>query len=107
MTTDTPPERPRTGLNAIDLVAGTLAAVSGALAASFLGVAGTVSGAALGSVIGSLGTAFYTRSLHRGRRRLAHLKPQLGVLKTGGTPAVKIDTGSPEAVPVPPVSATA
>lgn len=106
--TETPPQKTKTSLNTIDLVAGTLAAVSGAAAASFLGVAGTVSGAALGSVIGTLGTALYTRSLHRGRQRLATLKPQLAALKTADAPAVTVDaTGSAGAVPVPPVSATA
>src|SRR6266566_3253121 len=45
------------------LLAGGLAAVTGAVVASFFGVDGTLIGAALGSVLVALGESLYTRSL--------------------------------------------
>jgi hypothetical protein len=57
--------------NPVEVIAGTLAAVSAAVAASFLGVNGTVTGAAVGSVIATVSTAFYSHSLARSRERLA------------------------------------
>ncbi|MEU4157461.1 hypothetical protein [Actinoplanes sp. NPDC026670] len=51
-------------------IAGTLAAVSAAVLGSFLGVAGTVIGAALASLISSIGTEIYHRSINHGTRQL-------------------------------------
>src|SRR3954451_4903770 len=69
-------------LNIVEIVAATLSAVSTAIAASFLGVTGTIAGAAVGSVLGTIATAVYSRSLHRGtekwqeRWRTFRVKPE-------------------------------
>ncbi|MBO3742809.1 hypothetical protein [Actinoplanes flavus] len=58
------------GIDIPKTVAGTLAAVSAAVAGSFLGVAGTLIGAAVASLISSIGTEIYHRFIDRGTRRL-------------------------------------
>jgi len=63
------------GINFPKVIAGTLAAVSAAVVGSFLGVAGTVVGAAVASLVGSVGTEIYERSLHRGAEKLQTLAP--------------------------------
>lgn len=67
--------RPRFGLSAIQLIATALAAITATVAASFLGVTGTVIGAALASVVSAIGTAVYTHSLHRTRVRVREVVP--------------------------------
>jgi hypothetical protein len=67
-----PPDRIWSGIDIFKLVAGTLAAVSAAIVGSFLGVAGTLVGAAVASLIGTVGTEVYARSLNRGYSRLRH-----------------------------------
>ncbi|HEY0485156.1 MAG TPA: hypothetical protein VGD72_02765 [Mycobacteriales bacterium] len=57
-------------LDLTQIVAGALAAVSAAVAASYFGVGGTLAGAALGSVVGTVGTAFYKRSLTKTNEKL-------------------------------------
>jgi hypothetical protein len=69
-------------VNLVEILAGTLSAVSTAVAASFLGVTGTIVGAVVGSVLGTLATAFYAQSLTRGHDRLKALRPRPGA----GTP---------------------
>ncbi|MDI6101287.1 hypothetical protein QLQ12_21975 [Actinoplanes sp. NEAU-A12] len=58
------------GIDVPKTIAGTLAAVSAAVLGSFLGVAGTLIGAALASVVSSIGTEVYHRSIDRGSKRL-------------------------------------
>lgn len=58
------------GIDVPKTVAGTLAAVSAAVLGSFLGVAGTLIGAALASLISSIGTEIYHRSINHGTKRL-------------------------------------
>ncbi|MBW6436000.1 hypothetical protein KZ829_19850 [Actinoplanes hulinensis] len=58
------------GIDIPKTVAGTLAAVSAAVAGSFLGVAGTLIGAAVAALISSIGTEVYHRFIDRGTRRL-------------------------------------
>ena len=62
----------RRGLNlsAAQVIAGVLATLSAAVAASFLGVAGTLLGAALGSVFSTMGTEIYKHYLQRSEERL-------------------------------------
>src|SRR5918912_2964645 len=60
--------RPVAGLSVPQVVGGALAAVTTAVAASFLGVAGTLIGAAVGSVISTLATTIYSNSLSRAAR---------------------------------------
>lgn len=62
-----PRPAPPLGLSGPQVAGSALAAVSAAVAASWLGVAGTVVGAALGSVFGTVGTALYSHSLATGR----------------------------------------
>jgi hypothetical protein len=62
----------RRGLNlsAAQIIASVLATLSAAVAASFLGVAGTLIGAALGSVVSTMGTEIYKHYLQRSEERL-------------------------------------
>ncbi len=62
----------RRGLNlsAAQVIASVLATLSAAVAASFLGVAGTLVGAAVGSVVSTLGTEIYKHYLQRSEERL-------------------------------------
>jgi len=62
----------RRGLNlsAAQVIASVLATLSAAVAASFLGVAGTLLGAALGSVVSTMGTEIYKHYLQRSEERL-------------------------------------
>ncbi len=80
--TDTRPDSPAPntpepffGLGLAQILASTLAAVSAALAASFLGVAGTIIGAALGSLVATIGSAIYAHSLRTAGSRLQRLRP--------------------------------
>jgi hypothetical protein len=62
------PQRRPLGLSLTQIAGGALAAVTAAVAASFLGVAGTLSGAAFGSVVSSIAAAVYSTSLSRAAR---------------------------------------
>ncbi len=55
------------------VLAGALAAASAAVAASWLGIAGTVTGAVIASVMVSVGTALYAHPLERSSQRLREL----------------------------------
>ncbi|MFL6076497.1 MAG: hypothetical protein ACJ73S_24145 [Mycobacteriales bacterium] len=66
---------PKIELSVTQVAAATLAAVSAAAAASFLGVAGTIVGAAVMSTVASLGQAVYGHSLRRGRERIRAVLP--------------------------------
>ena len=69
------PEKILSGISIPKILAGALAAVSVAVVGSFLGVAGTLIGAAVASVVGTLGTEIYERSLKRGAAKLQTLAP--------------------------------
>lgn len=64
-TTNAGNDAPR--VSATQVTGTTVAAVAGAFCATRLGLAGTLSGVALGSIVGTLGSAFVTRHLHRAR----------------------------------------
>ncbi|GIF17970.1 hypothetical protein BJ973_009066 [Actinoplanes tereljensis] len=64
------PDRMWSGIDIPKTIAGVLAAVSAAVIGSFLGVAGTLVGAAVASLIGSVGTEIYHRSIDRGRKKI-------------------------------------
>jgi hypothetical protein len=53
------------GLSTAQVVGSALAAMSGAVSASWLGTTGTLIGAAVGSVIATVGASIYTHSLRR------------------------------------------
>ncbi len=84
------PQRRPLGLSLTQIAGGALAAVTAAVAASFLGVAGTLTGAALGSVVSSIGAAVYSTSLSRAARASRVL-----VVRPGGLAA-------PDPADVPP-----
>ena len=91
--TEHAPDRLWSGIQISKVVAGTLAAVSAAVLGSFLGVAGTLAGAALASIVGSVGTELYERSLHRGAKRLQTLAPTfIKAPAAVGTPEVAAAT---------------
>jgi hypothetical protein len=62
-------------LSGVQVAASALAAISSAVAASFLGVGGTVVGAGVGSVIATISTALYQHSLHRTNATLKKVVP--------------------------------
>ena len=74
------PHRPRIQLSATQLIASALAAVTATIAASYLGVSGTVIGAALASVLTVTGNAVYGHSIHRTRERVRTAVPIAGRL---------------------------
>ena len=84
------PAEPRStmGLTLAGVAGSSLAAVSSALAASFLGVAGTIAGALVGSLVGTVGTAVYSHSLQTAGTRLRALSPsqKLAPVETSGQP---------------------
>lgn len=65
MTDTTDNTRPRLDVSGAQVVGGALAATTAAVAASTLGVAGTLAGAALGSVVATVGGSLYIYSLRR------------------------------------------
>ena len=83
----------RRGLNlsAAQVIASVLATLSAAVAASFLGVAGTLVGAALGSLVSTMGTEIYKHYLQRSEERLRSagqvLYHSAAKTKTGNTQA--------------------
>jgi cytoskeletal protein RodZ len=87
------PDRIWSGIEFSKVIAGTLAAVTAAVIGSFLGVAGTLIGAAVASVVGSIGTEIYQRSLHRGAKRLSEIAPTFVKMPAAvGTPPVAAAT---------------
>jgi hypothetical protein len=84
------PDRVWSGIDIPKTIAGALAAVCAAVIGSFLGVAGTLVGAAVASIIGSVGTEIYQRSLHKGAKKLHTLAAPAFVKAPAaiGTPAV-------------------
>jgi hypothetical protein len=91
--TEHAPDRLWSGIQISKIVAGTLAAVSAAVIGSFLGVAGTLAGAAIASIVGSVGTEIYQRSLDRGAKKLQTLAPTFVKAPAAvGTPEVAAAT---------------
>jgi hypothetical protein len=97
--TEHAPDRIWTGIDIPKTIAGVLAAISAAVIGSFLGVAGTLAGAAVASVIGSVGTEIYHRSIDKGRRKLQ------GTFTTApaavGTPPVAASSATTMTMPAP------
>lgn len=69
------PRRPHLQLSATQLIASALAAVTATIAASYLGVSGTVVGAAIASVVTVTGNAVYGHSIRRTRERVRTAVP--------------------------------
>lgn len=74
---ESPPARAFLGLSLTQVLGSALAAATSALAASFLGVAGTIIGALVGSLIATIGSAVYERSLSRAGTRLREVRPRV------------------------------
>jgi hypothetical protein len=70
---------PRFELSATQLAATALAAITATVAASYLGVAGTVIGAAVASVVSAIGTAVYSHSLRSTQARVREVVPARAV----------------------------
>ena len=86
-------ERIWSGIDIGKTLAGALAAVCAAVIGSFLGVAGTLIGAALASIIGTVGTEIYHRSIKRGAAKLHTLAPTFVTAPAAvGTPEVAAAT---------------
>jgi hypothetical protein len=94
---DGPAEGSKTlGLSVTQIAGGALAAVTAAVAASYLGVAGTIIGAGLASVVSSIAAALYSTSLSRAAR----VSKVLVVRPAGsGTGPLEASAQDPAAVP--------
>src|SRR3954453_5102399 len=90
--TEQAPDRLWSGIDMTKTIAAALAAVCAAVVGSFLGVAGTLVGAAVASIVGSVGTEIYQRSLNKGAKKLQTL-------------AAPTFVKAPAAVGTPPVAA--
>lgn len=86
-------ERPALRLSFSQLTAASLATVSGAVAASFLGIYGTVIGTGLMSLISTAGGVVYQHYLDRTRDRLRKTRV---VPRTGGPLPARHDGGRPD-----------
>ena len=77
--TSSGPPRGRSGLglSVPQVLGGALAAATSALAASFLGVAGTLVGAVVGSVVATIGAAAYSHSLRKAASQLRVIRPAI------------------------------
>ncbi|GLY94327.1 hypothetical protein [Actinoplanes sp. NBRC 103695] len=98
-------ERIWSGIDIGKTLAGALAAVCAAVIGSFLGVAGTLIGAALASIIGTVGTEIYHRSIKHGAKKLQTIAPTFVTATAAvGTPdvaAASEDDKPSETVPEP------
>jgi len=91
--TEHAPDKVLAGIDIPKTIAGALAAVCAAVVGSFLGVAGTLAGAAIASIIGSIGTEVYTRSIRKGREKLVTVAPTfIRAPAAVGTPEVAAAT---------------
>jgi len=85
------------GLSITQIAGGALAAVTAAVAASFLGVAGTLIGAALASVVSSVAAALYSTSLHR-----AATVSKVLVVRPAGSATGPLEASAEDPAAVPP-----
>jgi hypothetical protein len=81
-------DRPRFELNTVQLAASVLAAVTGAVLTSYLGVGGTIIGTAVGSLVSTSGFAIYKHYLGRTKERINHVAPVIVEHARGWTPPV-------------------
>lgn len=81
------PDDRRLGVSGTQVATSALASVSAAFVASLFGVAGTIAGAAVVSVVATVGTAVYGRSIRRTTARLQQV-PRRVATRGGGPAAV-------------------
>jgi hypothetical protein len=79
-------------LSTTKVLAGGMAAATSAVLGSHFGASGTVGGAAVGSVITTIGTNLYQRSLERARDRVARQLPLPSALTSRGAPTTFVTT---------------
>ncbi len=87
----------RFDLSALQVTASVLAAVTGAVAASYLGIAGTIIGTAVMSVAGTAGSAFYRFYLGRGQETLRTKAAELAPRAMDGSLATALSRHRPAA----------
>ncbi|PRX92441.1 hypothetical protein [Allonocardiopsis opalescens] len=92
----------RIELSAAQIVGGGLATLTAAVAASYLGVYGTIAGAAVMSVLSTAGGAVYEHYLKQGGRRARELAAQARRASRQGTPAATAAFTAVSAEPAPP-----
>src|SRR5215211_7412475 len=100
----------RLELSGTQIAASALAAISSAVAASYLGVTGTVLGAGFGSVVATISTALYQLSLKRTNETLKQVVPVSTVVvrqSAGRQPAAADPTDLPNLGPVAAVTRSA
>ncbi|RZQ61762.1 hypothetical protein [Amycolatopsis suaedae] len=85
----------KSGLRPAQIAAAALAAVTAALLGSTLGVAGTVVGAGLASVITTVGSELYLKSLHRTKQAALKAR-EMTVRRTREFPAAQARAEAPE-----------
>jgi hypothetical protein len=102
-TTTLSQEKPAGGLSVTQVCGGALAAVTAAVAASFLGVGGTLIGAGVGSVISTIAAALYSNSLSRAARasRTLVVRQTLAPPEPDPQPQVAEPPGEPAPEPHP------
>jgi len=94
------PEKKRLDVDPIQLAAGSLAAVTSAVAGSYLGVGGTLVGAGVGSVVATVGGAVYGHYLERTRQQVrsvvlrAPLRPRDSAPRSGADSAPTLRSSS-------------
>lgn len=74
-------DKKRIDLKTTQIAAGSMASVTSAVAASQLGVAGTLVGAGVGSVVGTVAGAVYEHYLDRTHRQMRLVVPRIGVTR--------------------------
>lgn len=92
-----PKREPFLGLSPLQLIGGALAAITTAVATSYLGVAGTLIGAAVASVMSTVGAAVYTQSMNAAQGRIASGLSSLGDRRRGGPDRTDPTAGRPTA----------
>ncbi|HZE38622.1 MAG TPA: hypothetical protein VE172_07385 [Stackebrandtia sp.] len=92
-------------INTLQIVAATGASTTAAMVANALGIYGTVTGVAVFSVISSVGTVLYLKSMHRTKEQFQKV---VKAANDSATPLPRLRRATPRAAaPVPPPDATA
>ncbi len=94
MDADEEKKEPFLGLSWLQLITGSLAAMTSAWIASAFGLSGTIIGAAVGSLSASIATAFYMRSLTRGHEMVRRSNGDITADPSQALPAIDENIGS-------------
>ncbi|HEX6422244.1 MAG TPA: hypothetical protein VFZ79_02125 [Acidimicrobiales bacterium] len=87
------PDERRLGVSGTQVATSALASVSAAVVASLFGVAGTIAGAAVVSVVATVGTAVYGRSIRRTAARLQQVPRRVAPRGDGPAAVATGETG--------------